>query len=207
MLAATKPNMLDAAMGYGVLKNGTVKRRLGEKTTRSEAFTLVELLVVIAIIGLLAALLLASLSGAKQRSVRAKCLNNERQVYLGMRIYADENNDTLPPREEPYWVAQLQPYYVKARVLMCPADVSRAWIDPDQVVTNSPNPTSYILNAFNYYAADGATIIDDDGTPRVAGGVAVDLRPISSPSTAILLAEKRDYSASNNSFYMDYAGN
>src|ERR1051325_10171035 len=168
---------------------------------RFDAFTLVELLVVIAIIGLLAALLLASLSGAKQQSIRAKCLNNERQVYLGMRIYADEYNDTLPPREEPYWVAQLQPYYVKARVLMCPADVSRAGIDPDQVVTNSPNPTSYILNAFNYYAADGVTIIDEDGTPRVTGGVAVALRPVSSPSSAILLAEKRDYSASNNSFY------
>lgn len=182
-------------------------RESGRHATRETGFTLVELLVVVAIIGLLAAMLLTSLSRAKGTSVRAKCMNHQRQVFLAMRMFADENNDTLPPREDPYWVAQLHSYYRNPLVLVCPADPSRTGVAPDSIVTNFLNASSYILNVFNYYASDGVTVIDDDGTVRADGQTVVDFRRIASPSTAILLAEKIDYSASNNSYYMDFAGN
>lgn len=60
------------------------------------AFTMIELLVVIAIIAVLAALLLPALSRAKERGRRAVCKSNLRQVYLYLRMYADDNNDHLP---------------------------------------------------------------------------------------------------------------
>ena len=61
-----------------------------------DSFTLIELLVVIAIIAMLAALLLPSLSTARERGKRIACLSNQRQIYVGVSAYAADSNDWLP---------------------------------------------------------------------------------------------------------------
>jgi prepilin-type N-terminal cleavage/methylation domain-containing protein len=63
---------------------------------RAPAFTLIELLVVISIISILAGLLLPSLSRAKAKANRIACISNLKQVGLGFRMWADDNEDRFP---------------------------------------------------------------------------------------------------------------
>jgi len=53
-------------------------------------FTLIELLVVIAIIGVLAALLLPSLSRGKAQAQRIKCVSNLHQIGIGLQLYVQD---------------------------------------------------------------------------------------------------------------------
>ena len=59
------------------------------------AFTLVELLIVIAIIGTLIGLLLPAVNSARESGRRTQCLNNLRQIALGLQTYHEANN-SLP---------------------------------------------------------------------------------------------------------------
>ncbi|MDD5139603.1 MAG: prepilin-type N-terminal cleavage/methylation domain-containing protein [Verrucomicrobiales bacterium] len=103
------------------------------------AFTLIELLVVIAIIAILAAMLLPALSKAKQKAWTISCNSNLHQVGLGMRMFADDNNeffpesggtifwatsDFTPPAGsgKPSWLEQIFPYVGNTNVYHCPAN-------------------------------------------------------------------------------------
>ncbi|MDX1962049.1 MAG: DUF1559 domain-containing protein [Pirellulales bacterium] len=66
-------------------------------------FTLVELLVVIFIIGLLVALLLPAVSKAREAGRRVQCLNNLKQIGVGMNVHINTHK-ALP-------TGTIQPYY------------------------------------------------------------------------------------------------
>jgi prepilin-type N-terminal cleavage/methylation domain-containing protein len=61
-------------------------------------FTLIELLVVVAIIALLIAILLPSLGRARDTARRTACLTSLKGVHHGILLYANDNNQWLPPK-------------------------------------------------------------------------------------------------------------
>ena len=101
------------------------------------AFTLIELLVVIAIIAILAALLLPVLDAAKQKSWTTRCNSNLHQIGLGMRLYANDNDDLYPESGgdihwntydtngsgKPSWMQQIFPNVGSTNVYNCPGNV------------------------------------------------------------------------------------
>jgi prepilin-type N-terminal cleavage/methylation domain-containing protein/prepilin-type processing-associated H-X9-DG protein len=102
--------------------------------TRNRGFTLIELLVVIAIIAILAAILFPVFARAREKARQTSCLNNVKQLSLGIMMYAQDYDETLPyaDRWGPdaggghgigywYWYDYLQPYLGNTQILTCPS--------------------------------------------------------------------------------------
>lgn len=99
-------------------------------------FTLIELIAVIAIIGMLSSMLIPEISKFQERARSVVCMNNLRQIGVGVLSYVGEHDNTYPiiepnpdsPVYDPEDQAtplflELEPYGVTQKVLKCPEDI------------------------------------------------------------------------------------
>ena len=72
-------------------------------------FTLIELLVVIAIIAILAAILFPVFAKAREKARQTACTNNQRQIAVGIQIYAQDNDESMPTADNVWSAIKLAP--------------------------------------------------------------------------------------------------
>jgi prepilin-type N-terminal cleavage/methylation domain-containing protein len=172
------------------------------------AFTLIELLVVIAIIAILAALLLPVLSAAKQRAWTAQCQSNLHQIGLGMKMFADENNESYPesggkiswdatdPQTQKHgWMQQIFSCVQNTNVYHCPG--------------NAQLPAAN-QSAFNYFNGVRAAYIASDPDPVNRHFASVNGAAITFPDTYVLSGDTIDndqYFAADDCDKDDYTQN
>lgn len=112
------------------------------------AFTLVELLVVISIISVLTAMLIASVSAARQTAYSSACINNLRQLGIAVQLYADSNDEFYPYPNASYsgsnknpefcWFNSLDPYLLGGSVVLGSVTERLHLVKQDPIVKTLP---------------------------------------------------------------------
>ena len=167
-----------------------------------KGFTLVELLVVIAIIAILAALLMPVLSSAKARAKRTECLNDLKQINLGVHLYAGDNGDILPDTGPATYILYKEvvksyvglhgPSSAQDKVFACPADTyyydesTQAYVSHGRHEERTVDFSSYVFNGANLLGTNYPNFAYNGILPGIGGQK---LSAIKNSAKTILVAE------------------
>jgi len=155
---------------------------------------LIELLVVVAVIGILVAVSFPAYNVALKHADCAGCLSHMRSLGTAFTLYANDNDGQLPGRVTTAgnnkWPLLLQPYVSDVKVYVDPGDPVASAMSVANLLSNSPNNSSFFFNGFNDLGAYKNETIT------------VGLANMTNMSNLAILGE--EYSGAGQ-FYMDFA--
>jgi prepilin-type N-terminal cleavage/methylation domain-containing protein/prepilin-type processing-associated H-X9-DG protein len=148
------------------------------------AFTLIELLTVIAIIGILAAIVIPTLSSVRQTAHASVCLSNVRQIAMACTVYANDNKGRLPDAgngSDPLWARTLSSYInstagQKTSIFVCPGTAIP--VEESANPYSAANPTGDVVLTYGMHAG-----LMPRGLP------ALSITQVKRPSEVILVAD------------------
>ena len=143
---------------------------------KKNVFTLIELLVVVAIIGILASILMPSLSKARAKVKTAVCMNNNKQISMAIIMYSQ--NSVIPNHWDgsELWLDHISEFaggFADNKVFACPEvnyDNSTGKIYHYSMSSQARGlPLNAIISPVDYvFTADGKSRPQFEQTTRVA---------------------------------------
>ena len=158
------------------------KNRKTTKMRPTHSFTLIELLVVIAIIAILASMLLPALNKARETARSANCINNLKQIGLGLSSYISDSQDYFPPYQQSAAIPittwnwcygmSVNKYVANNKIYFCPTArniIPYSSSIPDDASSCVKQPKAawtyqYITYGYNYQYLGGSSGIAGGGT-------------------------------------------
>lgn len=134
------------------------------RISRTSGFTLIELLVVIAIIGILASIVLVSLTAARQKSRDANRAATMQEVQKALELYATNNNGSYPSTNG-NWQSQCAGWgtYTATNVIpgLVPTYMPQPPVDVGMVAASNQNCYIYRSTGTDYKLLDYNLVSSD----------------------------------------------
>lgn len=142
-------------------------------------FTMIELLVVIAIISILMSIMLPSIHKARNKIKAAACLNNQKELGLGLTIFSTDEDSFLTTNANwnDNWQEKLYPSLLDSvKVFACPSDN-----------LERPNGTKMSYGGYGWYVSSNHTNTWSDGFE--AFGLRISSPQLADSTDALTLSE------------------